>query len=548
MSSPVFASTKKRSVSLWSDRTVVLLVIVTLLGVAGILLGPGGVFFSQWSQDLFIPLEGVLHIRAGQWPHRDFQTPVGSLWYVINALPGLIMPVSARTTVVANLIVALIAAVAALAVCLGRMPRWLAGLAAFYIGLVALSPRQIGESYVHISNNATYNRYCWALIGVIALAALLPAPGRRRDATDGVIAGLLIAVCFYIKVTYAAAGIGFLGLTLFTVRRFAGWRFAVAAAVFALVAILGVGLATGDLPGYFADMHTAVVVLPDAVRPDAARFLLWQGLAGLVFSVLLALMAGARPTQMFTLRNTGVWAGPLTAAAGIAISLQNHPEPENPLLAVGLLVSWLALRARQAGPFRFPDALGLVAVTIGFLAPITADLAAVRQTLVAPVDAGPATRWLVQTHVPDLRIGTVYTAAPAPPTDAIPVTDLQIWAVWDEATRLLRPHLRGRHDVVVLPFTWSNPFPLLLDLPPVRHEAAWWDPLRTFNPTHRPDPDLLLGPVDFVMIPHDPTPDDAPAVMWASYGAQVQRDFQPVGHSRYWDLWARKTCAGRSLC
>jgi hypothetical protein len=295
-------------------------------------------------------------------------------------------------------------------------------------------------------------------------------------------------------------------------------------------------------------MHTAVLVLPNAARPDAAWFLLHQGRAGLVFAVLLALMAGARPGQLFTPGNASLWAGPLTAAAGIAISLQNHPEPENPLLAIGLLIGWMATRSHQPGPFRFPDALGLIAVSIGFLAPMTADLAAVRQTLVAPVDTGPATRWLADTHVPDLRIGTVYTAAKVPPGNRIPVTDLQILASWDEAVRLLRPHLRGRTDAVVLPFTWSNPFPLLLGLPPVRHEAAWWDPVRTFNPAHRPDPALLLGPVDFVVIPHNSVPDDTTAVMWASYGDYVQRNFQAVGHSRYWDLWARKTCAGRSLC
>ncbi len=534
--------------SRWPDRALVALVVAVLLGIAGVLMAPGGVFFSQWSQDLFIPMEGVLHLRAGQWPHRDFQSPVGSAWYVINAMPGLIMPISARAMVAANLIVALVAACAALAVCLGRMPRWLAGLCAVYIGLVALSPRQIGESFAHVSNNASYNRYCWALIGVIALAAMLPAPGRRREAIDGVIGGVLIAACFYIKVTYAAAGIGFLGLSLITARGFAGWRFAMVAGLVALGTILGAGLLTGDLPGYFADMHTAVVVLPDAARPDAAQFLLRQGMPGLMFAVLLALIAGARTQRLLNPFGAGLWAGLLTAAAGIAISLQNHPEPENPLLAVGLLIGWLVTRTHEPAPFRFPEALGLIAVAIGFVTPMTADLAAVRQTVVAPVDAGPATRWLAQTHVPDLRIGTVYTAAKVPPGNPIPVTDLQILASWDEAVRLLRPHLHGRHDAVVLPFTWSNPFPLLLDLPPVRHEVAWWDPVRTFNPAHRPDPALLLGPVDFLVIPHDRIPDDPTTVMWASYGAQVQRDFYPVAHSAYWDLWARKSCAVRSLC
>jgi hypothetical protein len=61
---------------------------------------------------------------------------------------------------------------------------------------------------------------------VIALAALLPPPqgtARSRERIDGVVCGLLIAACFYIKATYAVAGCGFLGLALITTRGWAGW-------------------------------------------------------------------------------------------------------------------------------------------------------------------------------------------------------------------------------------------------------------------------------------------------------------------------------------
>ena len=185
---------------------------------------------------------------------------------------------------------------------------------------------------------------------------------------------------------------------------------------------------------------------------------------------------------------------------------------------------------------------------IGFAAPMAADMAALRQSLTAPVETGPATRWLARTHVPDMRIGTRYTAAIIPDNVPIPITDVQIFRSWDDAVQLLQPHLGNRHDAVVLPFTWSNPVPLLLDQPPVRHEVAWWDPTRTFNAAHRPDPHALLDRVDYVLIPHDFLPLDTPAIMWSIYGDTVQRDFVPVGHRGFWDLWARKDCKVRALC
>jgi len=533
-----------------ADFAVAAATLLGLVGVALVLVARGGVFFSQWSQDLFIPLEGVLHLYAGQWPHRDFVTPVGSLWYAINALPGLVMPISARVTVWANLIVALVASFAALVVCLARMPRWLAALCAFYVGLVALSPRQIGEDFQHISNNASYNRTCWALICVIALASLIPSAheSRRRERVDGVVAGLLIAVCFYIKITYAAAGIGFLGLTLVTARGMPGWRFVAVAGSVALTTVLAAGIATGDLPGYFADMHTAVAVLPDTARSHQAMQLLKAGLPGVVCVGVLALLAGVRRDRLFDPFGPGLWAGLLTAAAGLAIGIQNYPEPENPLLPVALLVGWMVARARPGGSTRFAEGLGLLAVCAGFLFPLATDLGAVGWTVIAPVDSGPATRWLSATAVTDLRIGARFTASKVPPHPEIPHSDAQILARWDEALGMLRAHIHGRHDVIVLPLIWSNPFPLLLGLPPVRHEVAWWDPSRTFNTGLRPDPALLLGNVDFVLVPHNHAPGDTTEMMWAAYGARVEGDFRPADHTRHWDLWARQACARRSLC
>jgi hypothetical protein len=537
-----------------SDAAVVMLVLGALVATGLLLIVPG-VYFSQWSQDLFIPLEGVLHLRAGQWPHRDFMTPVGSGWYWINALPTYLLPIGARTLIEANLLVALTAAALALWVALPRLPRWLAGLTAFYIGMLALSPRQIGEGYAQITNIASYNRHCWALIAVIALAALLPDRTPRHDRRDGVIVGVLIAACFYIKITYAAVGCGFVGLALITTRGLAGWRFSAwaAGAAAALVALIGV--ATGDLPGYFADMRTAVAVLPDVSRHDAALYLLVMGAPGLAMSAALGVLAAARTDCLINWRDSTTWTGSITAFVGLVISLQNHPEPENPLLPVALLLAWQSPRLFHPGPFRFSNALGLSAIVIGICLTLNLDCAAVYRTSAAPVDHGPVTRWLAETHVPDMRFGTAHVTAGAFDSVPLATTDVQTFRRWQDAADLLQPHLKSRHDAIVLPFAWSNPIPLLLDLPPVRHEVAWWDWQRTFNPTHRPDPHALLDAVDFVMvpnsaalIPHDFVPFQAPQMMWAAYGATVQHDFSLAGHSEFWDLWVRKDCSRRDLC
>ena len=545
--SPVTSAARRLA---FGDLAAAIATLAALVGVALVLVACGGVYYSEWAQDTFIPLEGALHVLRGQWPHRDFVTPVGSLWYVINAIPGLVMPLSARLIVWANLIVALTGAIATLVVCRRKLPHWLACLCAFYVGLVAMSPRQVGESLHMISNNASYNRYCWSLICAIAMASLLPAPAgtaRRRDPIDGIVVGLLIAICFYIKITYAAAGVGFVGLALITSRGPAAWRFGMWAGIVATGTVVAAAVLTHDLPGYIADMKTAVAVLPDASRSGQLLLLLIWSLPGMILVVLLSLRATALPGKNLGAFGPGAWAGLLTVGAGLAIGVQNHPEPENPLLPVGLMVGWIVSRQHHTGPVRSSTRFGYAVIGAAFAIMMAGDLGAVAWTTIAPVETSANTGWLRDTRVSDLRIGIEQTG-PKFPDKTQPQNDGEIFGVLNEAVVLLRPHLQGRHDARVLPFNWNNPFPVLLGLPPIRHEAAWWDPERTFNAKLAPAPHALLDGVDYILIRTEYRKYLAERTMWDVYGALVLHDFKPVGHSHHWTLWARKTCAVRSLC
>lgn len=524
--------------------------VVAALGVAALVqLIHGGVYFSQWAGDVFIPLEGVLHVLHGQWPHRDFMTPVGSLWYCINAIPALVMPLGASVLVWANLIVASLAAIATMAVVAEKLPRWLAALSAFYVGLVALSPRQIGESFRNISNNASYNRWCWALIAVVALAALLPGRSRRHDWRDAVVCALMIAACCYIKITYAVAGAGLVALAVMTTRGLAGWRFAGTTLLTAGLAIGLPAIVTGDLPGYLADMRTAVAVLPDAARTAELTYLLILSPPQIVLTLAVLVLARVRTTGPTWRFGAGQWAGILTLLCGMAISVQNHPEPDNPLLPIAMLIGWTATRDAEQQDWRYSDRSGQVILGLALALLMAVDGAAIGWTVIAPVDRSDDTRWLAQTHVPDLRVAQT-TTGPQPANPALRFTDLQYFGRWHQAVDLVRPRIGTRRDAIVLPFTWSNPYPLLLGLPPVRHELAWWDARRTFNATHRPDPHHLLDHVDYVLVPHSAAYNDGDPVvaMWAAYGPTVEADFRRVRHTEHLDLWARKDCARRALC
>lgn len=521
-----------------------------LLAYTRLLRASGGIVFSQWAVDIFIPLEGALHLQAGHWPHRDFSTPVGSLWYVIHYLPTLVSPLSAQTVIWANLIIATAAAAAMLCACAGKMPRYMASLAAIYAGLLALSPRQIGTSFEHLSNNASYNRHCWALISAIAVAALL-VPRKasvRRDVLDGVVAGILIAMCFYIKATYAAAGIAFLGLSIVTVRGLKGWRFAVSALLTALLTGGAAALLTGDLEPYLVDLRTAVAVLPHATRSTQAAALFSVELPDFIVVGLLGSIATATGSRLLGRLTPATWAALGTVFAGLAIGVQNHPEPENPLMAIALLVTWFGNGTNEREHLQKPRTeqriarrAGAIAAILALCIPIARDVRSAAYAASTPVDRSAATTWLASTAMPDLHIAAVSSS---PDEDS----DAAIFSRWHEGIRLLQAHLQGRKDVTVLPLTWSNPLPALLGIRPVSGEVTWWDAKRTFNRDHKPEAKKLFGAVDYILVPHGFVNPDTAEEMEAAYGREITTGFQPVGRTTHWTLLARTDCSLHALC
>jgi len=411
---------------------------------------------------------------------------------------------------------------------------------------------------------------------VLALVAALPAttrlPAEAGTATsrvwrrwrDGIAAGILLTVLFFTKMTYFAAGLGLVAAAMLTTRRPADWRFAAGAVLVLALVVTMLEATTGLVHFYLADLRMAAAASGNPLRPKFALELASFTIPCAAVVVVLGILDEWNPQRPWAVWLPRTLMALAIVGAGLLIGIQNHPALESPLLPIAALVAGAGALghrpprrtgsidtdppAAAGSPRKAALAAAMGALTLAALSVIQ-DAGALAWTVVAPRATGPQVSWLARTPLADMAMGQPLSAPP--PEDAPPVdisTGLDLAAVIGEGIGLLEPRLAGRRDAIVLSFTFSNPFPVLLGLPAVPHELAWWDEGRSFTAAIKPDAGALFAAVDYVMVPSRYNNIVSTQAMQAAYAATLARDFKPMDRSATWTLYARRDCGRRGLC
>ena len=541
-----------------SGAIVFIASIAIVVAAAFLQLARGHIYFFNFAQDIFIPLGGVAHMQAGELPHLGFSTPIGFFYYLFHDATLLFAPLSGRTLIYANLIVGLIAVVLTVPLMLQRLPPLMAGLAGVYIGMLAVSPRQLGGAFTYVSYNATYNRYSWTFVCILALvAALKPRANPRYGAiVDGIMTGLLLFVLFYLKITVFLVGGVIVAAAALLVRRSRFLPFAVAAAVAFVVGAALLELRYGITAAYISDLRAVAAAQSDAFRAGQFRNIANYAYGGAVLVVVLGLLnrdVGQRRSQ----QAIPILLALIIVAGGVLIGTQNFSAFENPLIPVAAIVAWFGARdfiappaglagaARARPPLDAVQSLaGLVGIVGLFLLPLGQDLLSSAWTAVAPVSRDPGLAWLQATPVGDVRLAPKPNRLLDPafkvddPASFI-LDDVEYASILADGMAVLSKHTAGQANPVVLSLTWDNPFPILLRLPPAPHDLAWWDAGRSFSERSKPPGGPLFDKVDFVMIPKLYYNYESTELMLSAYRDQLSK-FKQVDASRFWTVLQRQ--------
>jgi len=186
-----------------------------VLIAAWALMSPPTVLSKTMTQDLLFNLTGAWQVYLGQVTHVDFHDPSGRLSFLLTALGFHLVGPSPFAFLVNVAIVTTLLFAASFLVAIRRLPLLPAVLFVLFTSLLALMPANIGDRPDHYTFAMSYNRYGWSAYCILALLLFVPPrPSRHGASIDLAVAAGLLALMFYLKITYFAAGLATVGFAI----------------------------------------------------------------------------------------------------------------------------------------------------------------------------------------------------------------------------------------------------------------------------------------------------------------------------------------------
>ena len=500
---------KHRAVIAWPDGlfagvVIAICAVVVFIGLAPLVL---------FEHDVFFLLDNGYRVFQGQVPHRDFESAWGPITYLISAAGLRLSGLKPEGLGYANALFGGLTAVWAYMVTRRRFSR----AAAFILGvntlLLIAAPFSLGWGALNFSPAMVYNRYGFALLGIIMVECA--APG--REVAGGFSTGVACGLLAFLKVTYAVVAVPII-LVIGGTRVFRRKRLAALCAGAAAVAFLALLYLRFDLSDMLGDLVMAGSGRSRSWRPGEILSLGLGQVAESVPLLLLAIAAGKARLRWFA---TAV---AILALGGFLLST-NHQQrtlPLNGFLAVVMAEGFFRRREREEAGLA---ETGLVAcLTFVCVAPLcfqngVSMAAAAREKLSPP--PGEVVRLASERGA-----SMVFRTSPAETETGGPA----YVRVLNEGLDLLRRDTGARDGVLAIDM--MNPFNYLLDRPSPTGGLSAGAYNYVISDAAHPSADRWAGSTRFVLVrKYSPNVKDYPVEDYNITG--ILRIYQPVLDQRF---------------
>jgi hypothetical protein len=504
----------------------------------------GAVPTRVFGHDIFFLLENGWRVVNGQRPHVDYASAWGPVTFLIAGLGLTLSGFTVDGIGYGNAIFGLLISLWSYRLVRDRLepiPRILISL--YLIGLV-VAPYPLGWGVFHTSYAMVYNRYGYALLGLIMLESFETVGGQRREKEEwigGFSSGVAACLALFLKITYFFVAALLIGGSVF-LRGLSRRRLLGMIAGFPLVAIVMLAYLGFDIQAVLADWKMAA-----GARAGRASLieLKWKFLVNTPYLVLIAWLGiraslavgntlpGRRNFQLL------VFAA-MVFTADILLIFSNQQRTQLPLSTIFSLIVVNKIVAHnrtlqdpETDIARTSCRAALFAGGVFFLVQFALEFSGLAYG--ALLKAWPSNlRSVARFTEPRLVPLFLYDGLSEARSNG-----RQYVTYVNEGIYLLRNNTSV--DETVLTMDMVNPFPYALGRRPAIGGIAAAAYRYTISDMYRPSDERYFGTADVVMVPKRPAlPEVYFDGFYRIYEPGLHARFRLVAESNMWYLYKRK--------
>jgi hypothetical protein len=505
--------------------------IVALILVAGICVFTGiALPLGSFAADTFFLLGNAYRVAGGQVPHVDFSSPWGPVIFLIEAVGLRLAGMRPSGLGYANALFAPLIASWSFLVARSLWSPTIACLIGCYTLLLIAAPFSLGNNPMDFSYAMVYNRYAYAILGIVVLECVADAlsdKSIRRNAALAVSTGVALALLVFLKISYAFVAVAVVALLPIAGSAGGMRRLRRLAGSFSLMLLLGGLYLRFDVFDMLQDLTMAANSRAIALKPyDLLGIFGFGNAALLILAILVARFRGAAIAL-------------LTITLGGFVLITNQQAGGFPLNAYAA-VALIGTCVRSTEKLRTWPA-GVLLLAAVCLLPVYEESAI--SLVSAAIQRNRQVRPLTVLPMPERGEVLTFIVFRRGKADEIYVKNYI--AGLTDGLNLLRDRLHAREGV--LSFDEFNEFNYILDLPPPRggFAAAAYDYI--FDDAAHPSAERFFGSAAYVLVPNYKTSASSRAgedpntlALLRLYGDVLRKQFGVVAESTHWVLWRRR--------
>jgi hypothetical protein len=524
--------------SYFRDACAVLLILAVCTGTALI----GAVHTRIFGHDIFVLLDSGWRVENGQRPAVDFLPGVGELLPLVMAIGLKLAGNSVRGIGYASALLGAIVGLVSYAIARNRMAWTSAGLASLSLTLIAVAPYPLGLLPNMFSHAMVYNRYGFALLGMVVLESFQPPRGTRLGLLLPALTGIISAALLFLKPSYGLVALVFAASSVLldrrTWRRPIGILLGLTAGILAMMAWLRF-----DFEAVFRSLRLLAGAKSSGLSLWDIRWAVLKGLPDFLGLVLLAVFLSViRSSKESLARSFGPLGVAILVMLGGALLLATNAQaggyPLNAVLAILLVEQGLAaVKVSGIGAtsgFLRADTIILLVGLLCFLPDLLANAGGLGFAMLESRRNPPVSE-VPRFQSANLAGLLLYDVSSG--TDADYRSNGRVYVSYvNDGMDLIRRVSTPAETVFTLDI--FNPFPFALLRPPASGGSDCMAFNHQFNDAHKPTPDQLFGSADVVMVPKHPSASDTDAqALFRNYLPTIQARYRLCAETELWQLY-----------